>query len=227
MLVILSGEGPSDLGSKNDSTFQKGPMCYILDALFKEIDVTPSYNYISEGELAYLKKKYKRYFLGKKGVKKGQRDLFISAKVLALYTIEHYAMDSAVILFRDSDGTRSAPESLWKEKWNAITSGFKAAPFNNGIPMLPRPKSEAWLLGYYQKEFKGQTEYNACERFENFSGNDNSDSSLKKLLSKAFGGIDNPYEAITQTDIMTIDWNRIDMPSFNAFKERFNEVFQG
>ncbi len=227
MQVVLSGEGPSDLGSKNDSTFQKGPMCYILDALFKEIDATPSYDYISERELAYLKKKYKRYCLGKKGVEKRQRDLFISAKVLALYTIEHHAMGSAVILFRDSDGTRSAPESLWKEKWNAITSGFKAAPFNNGIPMLPRPKSEAWLLGYYQKEFKGQTEYNACERFENFSGNDNSDSSLKKLLSKAFGGIDNPYEAITQTDIMAIDWNRIDMPSFNAFKERFNEVFQG
>lgn len=223
MKVILSGEGPSDLGSKNGSQFQKGPMCYILDVLFAKVGIIFDYDYKSEHELKLLKKEKRRFCLGKKGCSKEHRDFFISAKMLALYAKDDGAKDSIVILFKDSDGTRSASSSLWQEKWDAVISGFSSASFENGIPMIPRPKSEAWLLGYYQKNLKNQTAYNNCERFEEYPGNDASQKSLKKLLSTALK-TDNPYELIKQEDIKNIDWDRINMPSFNKFKERFNEV---
>lgn len=90
--------------------------------------------------------------------------------------------------------------------------------------MVPRPKSEAWLLGYYQKGLPRQNAYNHCERFEEMPGNDASPKSLKNLLQKALGTEGNPYNLITEKELHSVKWEKIDMPSFNLFRKRLENV---
>ena len=66
-----------------------------------------------------------------------------------------------------------------------MQSGFESSGNTYCVPMVPRPKSEAWLLGYYQKNLPGQFAYNHCERFENMPGNDGSPNAVKELLKEA------------------------------------------
>ncbi len=55
-------------------------------------------------------------------------------------------MPVIAVLFRDSDGTASSGRGLWEDKRKSIEDGFGEAGFDYGVPMIPKPKSEAWLL---------------------------------------------------------------------------------
>lgn len=97
--------------------------------------------------------------------------------------IEAVEGDCAVaVFFRDSDGTRSIPDGAWAEKWVSIEQGFVRARFERGVPMLPKPTSEAWLLCAAKA-----APYQNCMALEDLPGNQESERHPKKELKRAFG----------------------------------------
>jgi hypothetical protein len=86
--------------------------------------------------------------------------------------------------------------------------------------MVPNPKSEVWLLCALQA-----APYQNCARFETISGNDDSQHPAKAQLAEALAA--HPRGSEDEADLVTagvIDVHRIDMPSFNEFRERMVEV---
>lgn len=225
MHFILAGEGPSDLGKKdNERGFIKGAMTHIVDAIaLKGYERLPEYQFLAENDVRLLKKKKHRFSLARGREVKPYGEIYLSALCLGEEANQKGGY-WGVIFFTDTDGTRSAPRDLWKEKVRAMQSGFDSSRNPYGIPMVPRPKSEAWLLGYYQKGLPRQNAYNHCERFEEMSGNDASPKSVKKLLQKALDTEGNPYDLITEEELHSVKWEKIDMPSFNLFRKRLENV---
>ena len=84
------------------------------------------------------------------------------------------------VLFRDADGTNSGDRSQRDDKVKSMVTGFQTEDFDFGVPMVPKPKSEAWLMCALQGH-----PYQNCERLEEMSGNDDSPRSAKKQLAAA------------------------------------------
>jgi len=237
MIVVLSGEGPSDLGACNNAQgmcrkpeFVHGPMTVLVD---KEIEchlrysmlgVTPErYIYLSERrlrELAQARKQdpRKQSLPGKKQAQETGY-FFINALILGeeAQSLAKAEDDVAIaVLFRDCDGTRSAAASLWQDKWQSMRRGFDHSPLGlHGVPMLPKPKSEAWLLCAVKNN------YQHCQRLEDLPGNDAVLGSAKALLDYAMQG-----NASTQEQVTWLADNGFDhaavasmMPSYNQFKQ--------
>ncbi len=236
MIFVVSGEGPSDIGvcrnghgecSGND--LKPGPMAAVVDKLVEPIAgfaplASGAVEFVSEGRRLELTKELPNSFLvGKK------RDFqsgyyFKEARALASLAKRKSATDRcpvAVVLFRDADGTRSSERGLADLKSKSIEDGFRAEGFDLGVPMVPKPKSEAWLLCALKTE-----PYQHCANLEDaLSGNDNSPSPAKVQLAERIGalgrGIDDLADMIADG---TISPSRIDMPSFNRFRTRLEEV---
>lgn len=120
------------------------------------------------------------------------------------------------ILFRDSDGTNSDNKSLWKDKLESINRGFQIENFNQGLAMVPKPKSEAWLICSLQRN-----KYQNCKKLENRSGNDKSPNNLKDEL-ESFGISNDEINEMIKDG--KVDIEQINMPSFTYFKKRLNEL---
>jgi hypothetical protein len=101
-----------------------------------------------------------------------------------------------------------------------MLDGFVQEDFHRGVPMIPKPKSEAWLLCALRLN-----PYQNCKELEDRSGNDNSPnalkSELKELLSDTLPLVETLCNRIESGDI---DADKIDMPSFQAFRSRLEEV---
>ncbi len=224
MYFVVSGEGASDLGVKCNGEFEKGPLARLIEIIVENAGgTTPELNLICESELNELCKKSNPKNYIAKGVQRGLVfDFYCKALTLALHVGDELI---GIVYFRDSDGTNSSPRDLWRSLEKAMETGFIDGGSKYGVPMLPRPKSEAWLMGYYQKFEQHQCEYNSCERFEEEPGNDNSPNSLKKRLAAALGcSVNGIYTHITYESMSDITWSRIDMPSFNIFRKRLENV---
>ena len=83
-----------------------------------------------------------------------------------------------------------------------------------GVPMLPKPKSEAWLLCAVANG------YQHCQALEGLPGNDDSPYSAKKQLQAALGG-----DASTEAQLNWLQAHGFDheavaanMPSYQQFK---------
>jgi len=124
------------------------------------------------------------------------------------------------VLFRDADGTRSAGRGVWQDKWDSMLKGFQHERFRAGVPMIPQPKSEAWLLC----ALKPSEPYRNCARIENASGNDDAPNSLKTQLAQALGQTPTAEFLCDLVRDGIVDAARIDMPSFLAFRERLQAV---
>ncbi|MBF0400869.1 MAG: hypothetical protein HQL90_08900 [Magnetococcales bacterium] len=123
------------------------------------------------------------------------------------------------VLFQDSDGTRSERSDhprRWEDQRQAIKKGFLLADgYELGVPMIPNPKSEAWLLCALK-----DPPYQHCLQLEGLSGNDDAPNALKKQLAAAMGRPYDNDEMIGYIRTSTVDINRIqDMPSCTAFKD--------
>jgi len=228
MKFLLAGEGSSDLGALlPDETLRKGAMTFLVDAIAKKnYDAIPEYSLVTESQLKTLKKQDRRNTMGRSTEHKPFEEVFLSAQYLGkhsktVFPDEEYA---GVVFFKDSDGTNTAPRRLWESIVKAMQAGFKSSGNNYGVPMVPRPKSEAWLMGYYQKKLPGQQEYNHCERFEDMPGNDDSPNALKMQLKTALHTTGDVYDLIGKDEINAIDWERVDMPSLNLFRKRLENV---
>jgi hypothetical protein len=234
MILLLSGEGPSDIGSCmgfasecEGEDFRAGPMAMMIDRLVEPIwGYSPlgatAFIHASEGRVALRSRQLRGLALP--GLKRPKETgyFFKNARALAQMAKERTTQQSPVgaVLFRDSDGTRSAGNSLWHEKWGSIANGFEAESFSLGVPMIPNPKSEAWLLCAVQ-----QNRYTNCVRFEEISGNDASPNSAKRQLDEALAAMDKQY--IDICDMIrdgTIRPAQIVMPSYDRFRERLEQV---
>jgi hypothetical protein len=117
------------------------------------------------------------------------------------------------VLFRDSDGTNSAAPNRWESLVDAIRTGFVAAACKRGVPMVPKPKQEAWFLCALKK-----SPYENCASIEEGPGNDRSPNSLKKQLRDVVGRECDADCLIELVRSRAVDSSRISMPSFNIFR---------
>lgn len=240
MIVVLSGEGPSDLGmctnaqaTCEDTDFAPGPMCILLDKLMQSRlqysvrDVPGAIRYISETALAIKAKERKanRRRFHAPGAKREQETGYfyfnaLDFGVLALEA-EQQLNDAAIgVLFRDNDPMRSDPATLWSDKWQSMKQGFDRAGFSRGVPMLPNPKSEAWLICAAKKN-----PFQHCAAMEDLPGNDDAPNSAKTRLAQELGGQRSTQELNEWLD--GLDFNAdaaSEMTSFAAFRGRLQEV---
>jgi len=229
MHLVLSGEGNSDIGklSYDSSKFIPASMYYLIDKIiekklhFSFYETTSDLiTFIPKSELVKVGRKLPPY-TGKK-LKKGQALFLVNAITLAKIANEKAKEcgdeDVIAILFRDSDGTRSTSSGMWEDKVESIENGFKMERFTKGVAMIPKPKSEAWLICALK-----ETPYKQCEKLEDRSGNDNSPNNLKDELNSFGIQLDTINEMIQNDEI---DIEQIDMPSFISFKSRLTKLLE-
>jgi hypothetical protein len=235
VILVLSGEGPTDLGQCNnaqglcsDPYFQPGPMAVLVDNIvakklkYSMLAVTPAaVRYVGEQFLANLAKARKGNRVSLVGKKQGQETayFYINAWMLGEFAqkLEEDEEDEAVaVFFRDCDGTRAAANSLWNEKYQSIVDGFLRSGFQRGVPMLPKPKSEAWLLCAAQTP-----PYNNCVCLEDLPGNDASPNSAKMQLQLAFPQQVTSASLVAWLMVTPFDETKAAvMPSFDAFLKK-------
>jgi hypothetical protein len=235
--LLLSGEGPSDIGVCRSSAvcdradFQEGPMAIIVDQLIElnqgfEMShlVCELVSYVSESYLAENKQPPQRKAMSLRGKKKPAETKYFFENARALASIARNKateVDDNVIavLFRDADGTSSAGRGNWNDKRNSIIAGFRAEDYDLGVAMIPKPKSEAWLLCATK-----QNPYQHCDCLEDESGNDKGKSPLKEQLAKSLVGKTSSFDMAQLINNKQIDITRIDMLSFNTFKSDLEKV---
>ncbi len=226
MHLVLSGEGSSDLGFflVYNNEFIAGSMYFIVDKLIeKEHDFSyysaknEMITFVPKAELTKLTRELPP-FTGKKG----QRGTaYFTNNAIALARVAKRRArelndEVVAVLFRDADGTVSTSRGMWEEKVASIVNGFKIEKFDRGVAMVPKPKSEAWLICSLKDR-----PYENCQRIEGRSGNDDSPNNLKDEL-ESFGLSHNEINEMIQNGEIDID--KIDMPSFVYFTDRLKAL---
>ena len=233
MKILLSGEGPTDLGVCNNAQgrcvgadFKQGPMTQLLIQLLEPLlgyslaDFPESFAYVSEPALCAQTKATPARLQPTRGKKKGAETSYFYGNAM---TQGRMAIDLAAevgdsvvaIFFRDTDGTRSSHAGLWQDKWQSVCDGFKYSGFTQGVPMLPKPKSEAWFLC-----LAGVNPGGTCEALEELSGNDHSPQSVKSLLDATLRRHHSADELCDWLIEHPVEGDRINtMPSFKAFHQ--------
>lgn len=238
MFLLFSGEGPTDLGVCRGSSlicrgdgYLYGPMAAIADQIVEErlkysILAAGAYGGVTKATLkqraSILKSVRKGPLLPGRKRAKETAYFFQNARALASFAKELAADEETqviAILFRDADGTASAGRGLWADKWKSMINGFEEEDFGLGVPMIPKPKSEAWLICGHQ-----DNPHSNCADLEERSGNDDSPNSLKDELEQICGSKPNRELLCELVSSQTVNIARIDMPSFKAFRERLESL---
>jgi hypothetical protein len=236
MYFLLSGEGPTDIGvALHDgvceaSACHLGPMALLVDQIvearhgYSPLEAL-AFGMVSEGHLAVAAKSLSavRKSPTLRGLKRPRETLYFTknARALARIATQKAAreeVDVVAILFRDSDGTVSAGRGLWEDKRSSMVRGFEQEGYQRGVPMIPKPKSEAWLLCAVKYVYQG------CIALESRSGNDDSPNSLKAELWEHLEGAVGREELCEMVSKGAIDAVRLQMPSFSVFRDRLLEV---
>lgn len=227
MKLLLSGEGKTDIGR----TDQAGPMAWIVDKLLereKRIGYSLLECHTNGGECVQFvdkSKLVKHDELGPvllRGIKRGKDMVFYTrnAQILGLLAKEVARQENGpviAVLFRDGDGNHSSTVAEWREKFDSIARGFKLVEFETGVPMMPRPKSEAWLLC----ALKNMPD---CSDLENAPGNDDSPHSLKSQLAELIGHEPSAEEQAEWVKSGRINPDDIHMDSFNEFRKELGKA---
>ncbi len=235
MLLLVSGEGPSDIGNQvhggKGPVFSHGPICLILDKLLESVFQFSLLDsglvvFVHKTELLAIEEKRRGRQFSAPGKRKSKETgyYYENARRLALKAAQLGDESGDVVipvLFRDADGTQSSGRGEWQAKWQSMLEGFAAGDSELGIPILPQPKSEAWLLCACR-----EPAYQHCAALEQESGNDDSLNPLKDQLARARNGLSTAADLNHAISEGEIDPHRIDMASFNAFRVRLNQVAQ-
>jgi hypothetical protein len=234
VFFLFSGEGPTDIGYgklsgieiNEAANFLYGPMTKIVEKIVEEklcysILDTGQCGFVSESVLTSRQKKSKLKPT-KKGMilpgrkrKKETGYFYNNARIFAQIALEiekARKINVVAILFRDSDGTASACRGMWDAKVKSMSDGFNDEGFLRGVPMIPKPKSEAWLICACQN-----TPYQNCAAIEEYSGNDASPNSVKRKLANIFAGRTLDREELCTIVENQFDISRITMSSFLKF----------
>jgi hypothetical protein len=237
MYFLFSGEGLTDLGACaggaatcEGTDYQLGPMTIIVDQIVRSRHrYSPleagCCGFVSRGALvdraSELKAAKKAARLPGKKRARETRYFYNNARVLARIANERRSErkeDVVAVLFRDAD-TATAGRGPWPQKRQSMLDGFTEEGFARGVPMIPKPTSEAWLLCALR-----ENPYRGCAALEDRSGSSRSPHSLKGELKKRLGHPPTREELCELVASGRIDHRSIDMPSFNAFRERLEAV---
>jgi hypothetical protein len=90
--------------------------------------------------------------------------------------------------------------------------GFREEEFGRGVPMIPKPNLEAWLICALKRQ-----PYRNCAGLEERSGNDRSPNSLKGELAEILGEQAGRELLIRVFRERNMRFDRVDMPSFKSF----------
>ncbi len=233
--MVVTGEGKTDMGICNNQAqvcsgadYDIGPVTLLLIKLLERylpvwnadvIDYDHPELIVTFAYREFLSEKAKRRKLirpGKNGVEKGFVVHAQRAAELALFAIDQEHQIAAY--FHDTDGTRHELQNDPQRRRHlvdAINAGFRAAEFSEcGVPVVPKPTSEAWFLCAIKKD-----PYQHCEDFETqLSGNVRSpERSPKICLAEALGDPDYGREKLCEI-ARSIEIERLDMPSFNDLR---------
>jgi len=239
--LLLSGEGPSDMGRCTVDTggvcdsqhFQPGPMAWFVDQWVEKV-LGFEFSHIDFGQVGFVSEKSlsqhcKQTSGGRKIRLPGKRKdretgyFFRNARglgELAQRLAGELQGSVVAVLFRDSDGTASAGRGIRREKVQSMENGFQDAGFYHGVPMMPNPKSEAWLLC----AVKSPSPYQHCDALEKNSGNDKAPNPLKEQLETALGKHPSTETLSEMVKDKQIDISRIDMPSLREFKAALEDA---
>jgi hypothetical protein len=231
MIVIVSGEGSTDIGGTDaEGGFTAGPMAALIDRLIEPIwRFSPleskCFEFLSEQALNQKSKAIDAPALrGKK--RKGFETAFFfkNARTLAKYAKELQTREkdiSMAVFFRDTDGTRSSKRSVRSDKVSSISHGFIAENYEHGVPMMPKPICEVWLMCGLQDK-----PYQNCARLERLSGSENALNPPKKKLEQLLAkrNIHSIHETTEMILEAKINAQSIDMPSYNEFKQCLEQV---
>lgn len=230
MTLALLGEGPTDLGEYSafdDPPFRKGAMTCVLDSLagYKGVEEI-AYTLFSRGDASKWIKESKRAIGARpKEVDAEKRWFYQAACFLGAQAKENEK--TGAVFFHDPDHSNSGSKKTDLELESAMLCGFAKVGFEAGVPMVPNPRSEAWLMAYFQKYLDKQKEYNKSERFEQYPANDGSPNDLKTLLQGALKckKSEEVYAKVME-EIHDIDWRRVSTPSYDRFRKRFEAVVE-
>jgi hypothetical protein len=234
MIFLVSGEGPTDLGACafgledcDGEKFLAGPMAWFIDRLVEPIS---GFSMLGSHAMTFVCKRTiaKESRALPMAIRGKRRDFetgefFKNARALArrARVMEEPNRPVGAVLFRDTDDPCSATRERFESKWNSMMDGFTAEGFEYGVPMVARPKSEAWLLCALKND-----PYARCADLEDvLPGNDDSPNPAKEQLGACLHAREITIDGVSgliQEGV--IDPARIDMPSFNRFKERLEEV---
>jgi hypothetical protein len=233
--LILSGEGSTDIGVTRPLTaglrFVPGPMAWFVDRLlepwlgYSALDMYESgadcVRHVHETELAAAGRPGSPLLPGVR-FGKGTALFTRNAQVLGLMArqdAEATGQPVIAVIFRDGDGTHAVPRLKWQQKFDSIARGFELVEFGSGVPMVPRPKSEAWLICALKAP-----PYQHCDVLEDSPGNDGSPNALKNRLAAIHGREPGADDQADWVRTGRIDPGAIDMPSCVAFREALDRA---
>jgi len=228
MRFYLVGEGPSDLCDKGTGTpgLLKEALAQLVDL---DYDATLcDFRGVSHAQLQQHSDRKQRnprnmILRGNKRMSGKLADVVRSAEALGwVAKSDHDGGECGAVFFTDCDFTHSEvndPDKFHLQMIAAIETGFMQSDgYRRGVAMVPKMRSESWLLCKYQEE-----PYLPTSEFEKLPANDESSTCAKKVLATVLSSsVDDMYNDIIYGD--TIDWRRIDCPSYNFFKRRFRYV---
>jgi len=239
MIFVVSGEGPTDIGTcrngmdscKGDE-FRAGPMTHIIDKL---VEPLTKYSLLQSGAIEFVSERRLSNVKVRKSALKGkkrnqydtareQKYFYQNARQLAYLALNKQVENQCsvvAILFRDADGTRNTRKGLYDRKWRSMELGFQAEDFKWGVPMIPKPKSEAWLLCALKNN-----PYQNCDQLEEkLPANDVSPNSAKKQLNRALANRKRTKDDLaSMVEEGDIDAKQISMPSYSRFRQRLESV---
>lgn len=233
MILVLSGEGPTDFGACSNALGQcsgeditLGPFTVLVDqmiAMFQGHSILADRESLYYRSETYVLKKAKS-LTGRLSPARGKKKeaetsyFFRNAVALGVIAKELEAQtkqEAIAVLHHDCDSTRSAHTGAWKIKYQSMVDGFKFSQFSRGVPCLPKPTSEAWWLCAAK-----QQPYQRCVQLEDLPGNEASADHPKKKLDKAFGEHKSAAELCDWLTEFPFDIHRAEaMPSFKSFKD--------
>lgn len=239
MLLLFSGEGVSDIGSANHGVervcepheWTPGPMALLADQIFKQacgysaIDTQGAY-FVPIKVLTSVGKELASSpkFCGKGMALYHRRGAQALASIALKLSKRNSNVPVIAIYFHDCDSSHSSGNSLWKTLRESKKSGFRLAGITTGVPMTPKPKSEAWLLCALKEQ-----PYQSCKRLEDSPGNNTGKNPLKKRLQARLNHYGQDICTLIKPlakDPLHVDAAKIKMPSFDAFRDDFIEALQ-
>lgn len=224
MRFHVHGEGNSDVGTSEEN---QGPLMDAVRWVVGQVletapNVQVSYCFHTKTDLrnALSHKGGRLWFMPR--ADEDKETAIFCLQACALATLASKDPDGGAILFHDCDFTRKEVnpgqrKARYKAIVRAMERGFKMAGFKNGVPMVPRPRSESWLLCLCR-----QADAPGHAYFEELPGNDKAPNSGKKRLANALGCKEREiYDRLAQ---LSFDWARLQAPSFLFFAKRLRHV---
>lgn len=228
---IFCGEGSTDL-YYNEIYQKQGPLKDCVDQLldfFWDNRNCIQFKQVSRPEVSQsIKgKPEKKTYIARGAKNKFSDHHFISASAKYLaQKAEETAMENdephkwGVIYFHDLDAnTKATVDEIYNASMNAMNEGFDSVSFPHGVPMIPKTRSESWLLCLLDPDGGANKKY-----FENLPMSDTSPNSGKKVLATMLKVSEDESYTIIEEKRDTFVWTLLQAPSFLVFRDRLKTV---